>query len=177
MAVAAVRRRSCSGARHAGGHCGALRVIFCTVIASTRTATPSLSVITERDDIMLSEQGGGPSNSAEQASRLESLIERVVEATVARIQATAPPKPFIPSKECAQLIGVTPEHLSAMRARGEGPPWSGEGKWIRYERRAVLEWLASLPRQTTEGDEGNSLSRPTSRGDVTDSSNRKFEAG
>ena len=73
---------------------------------------------------------------------------------MARLEATAPRKPFIPSKECAQLIGVTPEHLSAMRARGEGPPWSGEGKWIRYERRAVLDWLANLPRQTIEGDEG-----------------------
>ena len=116
-------------------------------------------------------------SSEQGASQLESLIERVVEATVARLEATAPRKPFIPSKECAQLIGVTPEHLSAMRARGEGPPWSGEGKWIRYERRAVLDWLANLPRQTTEGDEGSSLSRPASGGDVTNTSNRKFEAG
>ena len=126
---------------------------------------------------MSSEQAVGPSNPAQQASQLESLIERVVEATVARLEATGSHKPFIPSKECAQLIGVTPEHLSAMRARGEGPPWSGEGKWIRYERRAVLDWLANLPRQTTEGDEGSSLSRPTSGGDVTNTSNRKFEAG
>ena len=35
-----------------------------------------------------------------------------------------------------------------MRSRGEGPPWSGAGKWTRYERRAVLAWLASLPRET-----------------------------
>ena len=34
-----------------------------------------------------------------------------------------------------------------MRARGEGPPWSGAGKWTRYERRAVLTWLANLPRE------------------------------
>jgi hypothetical protein len=95
---------------------------------------------------------------AQQASQLESLIERVVEATVARIEATALRKPFINSKECAQLIGVTPEHLSAMRTRGEGPLWSGEGKWIRYERRAVLDWLANLPRQTTKSDEGRSPS-------------------
>jgi hypothetical protein len=101
---------------------------------------------------MSSEQGVGPLDSAQQASQLESVIERVVEATLARIDATAPRKPFIPSRECAQLIGVTPEHLSAMRARGEGPPWSGEGKWIRYERRTVLDWLANLPRQTTESD-------------------------
>jgi hypothetical protein len=95
---------------------------------------------------MSSEQGVGPSNSTQQAFQIESLIERVVEATVARLEATAPRKPFITSKECAQLIDVTPEHLSAMRARSEGPPWSGEGKWIRYERRAVLDWLANLPR-------------------------------
>jgi hypothetical protein len=34
-----------------------------------------------------------------------------------------------------------------MRARGEGPPWSGDGKWIRYRRSEVLDWIASLPRQ------------------------------
>jgi hypothetical protein len=106
---------------------------------------------------MSSEQDVGPLNSAQQDSQLQSIIERVVEATVARIESTAPRKPFIPSRECAQLIGVTPEHLSAMRARGEGPPWSGEGKWIRYERRAVLGWLANLPRQTPEGDGGSSM--------------------
>jgi hypothetical protein len=94
-----------------------------------------------KDDIMSGAQDVGPQNSAEPAAELKSLIERVVEATAQR-------KPFVTSKECAQLITVTPEHLSAMRARGEGPPWSGEGKWIRYERRAVLEWLASLPRET-----------------------------
>ena len=96
---------------------------------------------------MSSGQGVGLSDSAQQASELKSLIERVVEETVARIESTAPRMPFIPSRECARLIGVTPEHLSAMRARGEGPPWSGKGKWIRYERRAVLEWLANLPRE------------------------------
>ena len=97
------------------------------------------------------EQEVGLSDAVQQTSRLESLIERVVEATVVRIEAIGTHKPFITSRECARLIGVTPEHLCAMRARGEGPPWSGEGKWIRYERRAVLAWLANLPRKTTEG--------------------------
>ena len=97
------------------------------------------------------EQEVGLSDAVQQTSRLESLIERVVEATVVRIEAIGTHKPFITSRECARLIGVTPEHLCAMRARGEGPPWSGEGKWIRYERRAVLAWLANLPRKTSEG--------------------------
>jgi len=85
------------------------------------------------------EQDIRPSGAVHQAPELESLIERVVELTIARIEISAPPKPFIASRECARLIGVTPEHLSAMRARGEGPAWSGEGKWIRHERRAVLD--------------------------------------
>jgi hypothetical protein len=74
---------------------------------------------------------------------LEKLVERIVELTIARHQS-APPKPFINSRECADLIGVTPEHLCSMRARGQGPPWSGSGKWIRYDRQAVLTWLAKL---------------------------------
>ena len=78
-------------------------------------------------------------------AELESLVERIVETAIARIQDAAL-KPFITSRECAELIGVTPEHLCAMRARGEGPRWSGTGKWTRYERRAVLIWLADLPR-------------------------------
>lgn len=81
---------------------------------------------------------------------LESLIQRVVQRTLAQLgpfEAT----PFINSKACADLIGVSPEHLCAMRARGQGPPWSGDGKWIRYERRAVVEWIRNLPTQTGAG--------------------------
>ena len=78
-------------------------------------------------------------------TELERLVDRIVETAIARIEGGAL-KPFITCKECADLIGVTPEHLCGMRARGEGPPWSGAGKWTRYERRAVLTWLASLPR-------------------------------
>lgn len=77
---------------------------------------------------------------------LESLVARVVELTIARINGPAL-KPFLTSRECAELIGVTAVHLCSMRARGEGPPWSGAGKWVRYERNAVLTWLANLPQQ------------------------------
>jgi len=79
-------------------------------------------------------------------TELESLVERVVEATMARING-ATLKPFLNSRECAELLGVTPEHLCAMRARGEGPSWSGAGKWVRYERTTALTWLANLPQQ------------------------------
>ena len=82
-------------------------------------------------------------------AELESAIERIVASAIARIECGAL-KPFITSKECAQLIGVTPEYLCAMRARREGPPWSGAGKWTRYDRTVVLKWLANLPRQTDQ---------------------------
>jgi hypothetical protein len=36
-----------------------------------------------------------------------------------------------------------------MRSRGDGPPWSGDGRWIRYERSAALRWLSALPRQAS----------------------------
>ena len=79
-------------------------------------------------------------------AELESLVTRIVDLTIARISSPAL-KPFLNSRECAELIGVTPVHLCSMRARGEGPPWSGAGKWVRYERNAVLSWLANLPQQ------------------------------
>lgn len=91
--------------------------------------------------------------SVQPNTELESLVDRLVEQTVARIGHAAL-KPFINSKECAELLGVTPEHLCAMRARGEGPPWSGTGKWTRYERRAAIAWLANLPREIGSSTSG-----------------------
>jgi len=81
-------------------------------------------------------------------SELETLIQRVVQSTLAQL-GHFEPTPFINSKACAELIGVSPEHLCAMRSRGEGPPWSGDGKWIRYRRSDVLDWIANLPRQAS----------------------------
>ncbi|MET4455762.1 helix-turn-helix domain-containing protein [Bradyrhizobium sp. RT3b] len=75
---------------------------------------------------------------------LELLIERIVEATLAKAGALES-RPFINSKACAELLGVAPEHLCAMRSRGQGPPWSGDGKWIRYRRSDVIRWLSQLP--------------------------------
>ncbi|MBR1236537.1 helix-turn-helix domain-containing protein [Bradyrhizobium sp. AUGA SZCCT0182] len=76
--------------------------------------------------------------------QFEALIERIVELTVTKVGAFES-NPFINSKACAELLGVSSEHLCAMRARGQGPPWSGEGKWIRYRRSEVVRWLDQLP--------------------------------
>jgi hypothetical protein len=85
-------------------------------------------------------------DAATSHAEFESLVARVVELTLARVNGPNL-KPFLNSRECAELIGVTPEHLCAMRARSDGPPWSGAGKWVRYNRQAVLNWLANLPQQ------------------------------
>jgi hypothetical protein len=87
-----------------------------------------------------------PYLAGELNSELETLIQRIVKQTLAQLDRDEA-VPFINSKMCAELLGVSSEHLCAMRARGEGPPWSGDGKWIRYRRSAVLDWIASLPRQ------------------------------
>ncbi len=87
-----------------------------------------------------------PHQAGDSRSELEALIQRVVEQTLAQIDRVEA-APFINSATCAELIGVSPEHLCAMRARREGPPWSGQGKWIRYLRSDVLAWIAGLPRQ------------------------------
>lgn len=89
-------------------------------------------------------------------AELECLIDRLVEQTVARVERLAR-KPFLNSKECAELLGVTPEHLCAMRARGQGPRWSGGGKWTRYERRVAIDWLSNLPRGLDTDREGTAL--------------------
>jgi hypothetical protein len=78
---------------------------------------------------------------------LDGLINQVVRTTIDQLDSSISPAPFVRSKECARLIEVTPEHLCAMRSRGEGPPWSGEGKWVRYERSAVFDWIRNLPRE------------------------------
>jgi hypothetical protein len=88
-----------------------------------------------------------PHQAESPCPELETLIQRVVQRTIAQLDRVEA-APFINSKACAELLGVSPEHLCAMRARGEGPPWSGDGKWIRYRRSDALDWIASLPRQS-----------------------------
>jgi hypothetical protein len=80
------------------------------------------------------------------SEQVEVLARKIAQTVANQLGAGALNQPFIRSSECAQLLRVTPEHLCGMRARGQGPPWSGEGKWVRYERRAVLDWLRNLPR-------------------------------
>lgn len=92
---------------------------------------------------------GGTKLSELTYDEFKSLIDEAVVDAIARASISDPASEFLSSRNCASLLGVTPEHLCSMRARGEGPPWSGEGKWVRYHRGQVLRWLSGLPRRTT----------------------------
>jgi len=99
----------------------------------------------------------------------KQLVEQIVDTALARRSSDSSLSEYIGSKRCAELLGITPEYLCAMRARGEGPPWSGNGRWVRYERNAVLQWLARLPQishrsQPTGSDD--SSKRPLLERDV-----------
>jgi hypothetical protein len=88
-----------------------------------------------------------PLSAVATSLELDDPIEWVVQKMLAQVAYTHQFSPFINSKACADLIGVSPEHLCATGTLGgQGPPWSGEGKWIlRYRRSDVISWLAQLP--------------------------------
>jgi hypothetical protein len=90
----------------------------------------------------------------------KSLVDAVVVEAIARTAVAGAPPDFLSSRGCADLLGVTPEHLCAMRSRGEGPPWSGEGKWVRYRRDLALRWLADLPRRPSNSQSSSDWSNP-----------------
>jgi hypothetical protein len=77
----------------------------------------------------------------------KQLVNEIVSDALARAPVDDASAAFIGSKACAALLDITPEHLCAMRGRGEGPPWSGGGKWVRYRRDQVIAWLTQLPQK------------------------------
>lgn len=51
--------------------------------------------------------------------------------------------PFLSNGELAEMLGASPRTPEAWRARGEGPPHvCVSGGMVRYERGALLRWLA-----------------------------------
>jgi hypothetical protein len=118
-----------------------------TTISSTTQA--HLIRSTPKDLRMSSFNASPPLPAFDGEEQVEAFARKIAQAVAEQLGAKAINSPFIRSSECAQLLGVTPQHLCGMRARGQGPPWSGDGKWVRYERAAVIEWIRNLPRQST----------------------------
>jgi predicted DNA-binding transcriptional regulator AlpA len=62
----------------------------------------------------------------------------------------------IDTAEAGRIIGFTPRTLDTWRSRGGGPPFLKLGRRaVRYQRRALFEWLAERQRCDTS-DEGKS---------------------
>lgn len=61
----------------------------------------------------------------------------------------------IDTEEASRIVGFPPCTLHTWRCRGEGPPFLKLGaRSVRYQRRALLEWLAARQRRNTS-DPGN----------------------
>ncbi|MDE5454869.1 hypothetical protein GWE18_18865 [Bradyrhizobium sp. CSA112] len=84
------------------------------------------------------------------------LIKLTVRETLQQLDVAGDASTFINSKDCAAMLGISPEHLSAMRARNQGPAWSGYAKWIRYRRSDVIGWLTNLPKETRNDSRASS---------------------
>jgi predicted DNA-binding transcriptional regulator AlpA len=50
---------------------------------------------------------------------------------------------MVSRSQAAEFLGVTPQALSQMDARGEGPPFARIGRSIRYRREDLLDWIES----------------------------------
>lgn len=90
-----------------------------------------------------------PDQAREGASIL-NYIDTAVARTLARTVAELgllPERKFVDNPTAAFLMSITPDHLSLMRGRGEGPPHSGEGRFCRYSVAAITAWLEALPRK------------------------------
>jgi excisionase family DNA binding protein len=48
---------------------------------------------------------------------------------------------FVSRQEAAELLGVTPQALSQMSVRGEGPKYVKVGRSVRYRRADLLAWI------------------------------------
>ncbi|NOD99586.1 helix-turn-helix domain-containing protein [Ruegeria sp. HKCCD6228] len=57
---------------------------------------------------------------------------------------------LLTAKETAKLLGIAHETLSRWRAKGDGPRWKQEGRYIRYRRADVQAWLMGQSKYTKQ---------------------------
>lgn len=55
----------------------------------------------------------------------------------------------VTTTEAGRIVGFPPSTLSTWRSRGGGPPFLKIGAAVRYQRRALFEWLAARQRTNT----------------------------
>jgi predicted DNA-binding transcriptional regulator AlpA len=65
-------------------------------------------------------------------------------------------------KETARVLRVSLSWLAKARMRGDGPPYIRIGRSIRYSEAAVLQWMKSRQRLSTNSNAGEPAQRRTS---------------
>jgi hypothetical protein len=50
---------------------------------------------------------------------------------------------MVSREQAAEFLGITPQALSQMNGRGEGPAYARIGRSIRYRRQDLLDWIES----------------------------------
>lgn len=61
------------------------------------------------------------------------------------------PEKLLTNAEAAELLGITPRSLEKLRGRGRGPIWTYVGRYPRYSRRHIVEYLAARAKVPTNG--------------------------
>ncbi|MCY4405478.1 MAG: helix-turn-helix domain-containing protein [Rhodospirillaceae bacterium] len=59
--------------------------------------------------------------------------------------------PYVSANELATFLEVHPRTLRRWRRSDRGPTFHEDGRWVRYARENVEEWLASRERRSTSG--------------------------
>ena len=67
------------------------------------------------------------------------------------------PQTVLDVDDAAKMIGVTPSALRRWKALGEGPAYFQAGRLVRYERKAILAWIA---KKTVEPSEQQVTPKP-----------------
>lgn len=62
---------------------------------------------------------------------------------------TTKPERLLTNAEAAELLGLTPRSLEQLRNRGRGPVYTYVGRFPRYSRKHLNEYLASRGRIPT----------------------------
>lgn len=60
----------------------------------------------------------------------------------------------VTTAEASRIVGFPPSTLSTWRSRGGGPAFLKVGTAVRYQRRALFEWLAGRERANTADNSG-----------------------
>jgi hypothetical protein len=75
----------------------------------------------------------------------DALIERIADVVEARLRGRAmPPQEYFNFAQAAAFLGLRSEKaLRDRHTRGKGPPYIKVGGLVRFERRALVEFMAA----------------------------------